>query len=52
MQLNGIAHVYLTVSNFDACLPFYEELLEFFVGADMTTQLGRSQFRAPYVHFR
>jgi hypothetical protein len=30
MQLNGIAHVYLTVSDFDACLPFYEKLLEFF----------------------
>ena len=30
MQLNGIAHIYLTVSDFDACLPFYEKLLEFF----------------------
>lgn len=30
MQLNGIAHVYLTVQDFDACLPFYEKLLEFF----------------------
>jgi len=30
MQLNGIAHVYLTVKDFDACLPFYEKLLEFF----------------------
>jgi catechol 2,3-dioxygenase-like lactoylglutathione lyase family enzyme len=30
MQLNGIAHVYLTVSDFDACLPFYEKLLDFF----------------------
>ena len=28
--LNGIAHVYLTVRDFDACLPFYEKLLEFF----------------------
>lgn len=28
-----------------------EELLEFFVGSDLTTQLGRSQIRAPYVHF-
>jgi TRAP-type mannitol/chloroaromatic compound transport system permease small subunit len=28
-----------------------EELLEIFVGADLTTQLGRSQVRAPYVHF-
>jgi catechol 2,3-dioxygenase-like lactoylglutathione lyase family enzyme len=30
MQLNGMAHVYLTVSDFDACLPFYEKLLGFF----------------------
>ena len=30
MQLNGIAHIYLTVSDFDACLSFYEKLLEFF----------------------
>ena len=30
MQLNGIAHVYLTVRDFEACLPFYEELLAFF----------------------
>jgi TRAP-type mannitol/chloroaromatic compound transport system permease small subunit len=36
----------------DALISFLrvEELLEFFVGADLTTQLGRSQFRAPYVH--
>ena len=30
MQLNGIAHVYLTVRNFARCLPFYERLLAFF----------------------
>jgi catechol 2,3-dioxygenase-like lactoylglutathione lyase family enzyme len=30
MQLNGVAQIYLTVSDFDACLPFYEKLLEFF----------------------
>lgn len=30
MQLNGIAHVYLTVQNFERCLPFYERLLAFF----------------------
>jgi hypothetical protein len=37
----------------DALISFLrvEELLEFFVGADITTQLGRSQYRAPYVHF-
>jgi catechol 2,3-dioxygenase-like lactoylglutathione lyase family enzyme len=29
MEINGIAHVMLTVSNFEACLPFYEALLEF-----------------------
>ena len=29
MEINGIAHVMLTVSNFDACLPFYEKLLTF-----------------------
>jgi len=29
MEINGIAHVMLTVSNFDACLPFYERLLTF-----------------------
>ncbi len=28
-----------------------EELLEFFVGADITVQIGRSAYRAPYVHF-
>ena len=30
MQLNGIAHVYVTVSDFERCLPFYEKLLNFF----------------------
>ena len=29
MEVNGIAHLMLTVSNFDACLPFYEKLLGF-----------------------
>jgi catechol 2,3-dioxygenase-like lactoylglutathione lyase family enzyme len=29
MEINGIAHVMLTVSNFSACLPFYERLLTF-----------------------
>jgi catechol 2,3-dioxygenase-like lactoylglutathione lyase family enzyme len=29
MEINGVAHVMLTVSNFDACLPFYERLLVF-----------------------
>lgn len=37
----------------DALISFLrvEDLLEFFVGSEITTQLGRSQFRAPYVHF-
>lgn len=30
MQLNGIAHVYVTVKDFQRCLPFYEKLLAFF----------------------
>ena len=29
MEVNGIAHVMLTVSNFEACRPFYEQLLGF-----------------------
>jgi catechol 2,3-dioxygenase-like lactoylglutathione lyase family enzyme len=29
MEINGIAHVMLTVSDFERCLPFYEKLLEF-----------------------
>ena len=29
MEINGIAHVMLTVTNFEACLPFYERLLGF-----------------------
>jgi catechol 2,3-dioxygenase-like lactoylglutathione lyase family enzyme len=29
MEINGIAHVMLTVSDFQRCLPFYEELLVF-----------------------
>ena len=27
MEINGVAHVMLTVSNFEACFPFYERLL-------------------------
>ncbi len=30
MELNGIAHVYITVRDFERCLPFYEKLLAFF----------------------
>lgn len=29
MEINGIAHLQLTVNDFSACLPFYEKLLVF-----------------------
>ena len=29
MEINGIAHIMLTVSDYEACLPFYERLLTF-----------------------
>lgn len=29
MEINGIAHIFLTVTNFDACLPFYDRLLAY-----------------------
>ncbi|MEW6269409.1 MAG: VOC family protein [Thermodesulfobacteriota bacterium] len=29
MEINGVAHTFLTVSNFEACRPFYEKLLPF-----------------------
>ena len=29
MEINGVAHVMLTVSDFAACAPFYEEILGF-----------------------
>ena len=29
MEINGVAHVMLTVSNFEACMPFYAKLLTF-----------------------
>jgi catechol 2,3-dioxygenase-like lactoylglutathione lyase family enzyme len=29
MEINGIAHLMLTVSNFERCKPFYEKLLPF-----------------------
>lgn len=29
MEINGMAHVMLTVGNFEACLPFYEQLLPY-----------------------
>ncbi len=30
MEINGIAHIMLTVSDFEACRPFYGKLLEYF----------------------
>jgi len=30
MEINGIAHIQLTVSNFEKSLPFYKALLQFF----------------------
>jgi catechol 2,3-dioxygenase-like lactoylglutathione lyase family enzyme len=29
MEINGIAHIQLTVNDFEACRPFYEKLLTF-----------------------
>lgn len=29
MEINGVAHVMLTVSNFQVCVPFYEQVLGF-----------------------
>jgi catechol 2,3-dioxygenase-like lactoylglutathione lyase family enzyme len=29
MEINGVAHVMLTVGDFKACVPFYEKLLQF-----------------------
>jgi len=29
MEINGIAHIQITVNNMDACIPFYEKLLTF-----------------------
>jgi catechol 2,3-dioxygenase-like lactoylglutathione lyase family enzyme len=29
MQINGVAHIILTVSNFERAVPFYEKLLSF-----------------------
>ncbi len=29
MEVNGIAHIYITVTNYEACVPFYRRLLPF-----------------------
>ena len=41
MEINGIAHVILTVGNFAACKPFYEKLMNFF---GLTTVLDAETF--------
>jgi len=46
MQINGIAHIALTVSDFEAAVPFYRQLLEFlgmtrvFEGQDFLYYVG------------
>lgn len=47
MEINGIAHLILTVSNFEAAIPFYEKLLAFlgmkriFKGEEFLYYLGK-----------
>jgi catechol 2,3-dioxygenase-like lactoylglutathione lyase family enzyme len=41
MQINGIAHVQLTVSDFEDALPFYERLL---VGLGLTPVMRHDGF--------
>ncbi|MFI4981970.1 MAG: hypothetical protein ACHQIO_16615, partial [Nevskiales bacterium] len=43
MEINGVAHVMLTVSNYEACLPFYEKLLPF-LGLTFVVRKTGSQF--------
>jgi catechol 2,3-dioxygenase-like lactoylglutathione lyase family enzyme len=43
MEINGVAHVMLTVSNYEACLPFYEKLLPF-LGLTFVVRKTDSQF--------
>jgi len=43
MEVNGMAHVMLTVSNYEACLPFYEKLLPF-LGLKFVVRKTDSQF--------
>ena len=43
MEINGVAHVMLTVGNYDACLPFYEKLLPF-LGLTFVVRKTDSQF--------
>ncbi len=43
MEINGVAHVMLTVSDYEACLPFYEKLLPF-LGLKYVVRKTDSQF--------
>jgi catechol 2,3-dioxygenase-like lactoylglutathione lyase family enzyme len=43
MEINGMAHVMLTVGNYEACLPFYEKLLPF-LGLTFVVRKTASQF--------
>ena len=43
MEINGVAHVMLTVGDYEACLPFYEKLLPF-LGLTFVVRKTGSQF--------
>jgi catechol 2,3-dioxygenase-like lactoylglutathione lyase family enzyme len=43
MEINGVAHVMLTVSNYEACVPFYEKLLPY-LGLTYVVRKTDSQF--------
>jgi catechol 2,3-dioxygenase-like lactoylglutathione lyase family enzyme len=48
MEVNGMAHVMLTVSNYEACVAFYEKLLPF-LGPTFVVRKTDEQF---YLHWR
>lgn len=43
MEINGVAHVMLTVGDYEACLPFYEKLLPM-LGLTFVVRKTDSQF--------
>jgi catechol 2,3-dioxygenase-like lactoylglutathione lyase family enzyme len=43
MEINGVAHVMLTVSNYEACVRFYEKLLPF-LGLKFVVRRTDSEF--------
>lgn len=43
MEINGVAHVMLSVSNYEACVPFYEKLLPF-LGLTYVVRKTEEQF--------